>query len=369
MSEQSNFEVITKILETSKWAPSPDNLQSWKFKLLSEEHFQVHYKDESDWMVYDINGHATWVTLGFLIECIEISANHYGYSVEFSEHKSDSEQLSIFDFFLTKNNTKQSSETTLRESLFEYIPHRTVQRKLMKTQQLTEQKKQDLQSLLPNDFQIQWLDTFSEKFHIGKLLYGNSGTRYAMKEAYAVHSTVIDWRKGFEQFSPTKIPPKSLGVDPFTVALTKWALAKWERFYVIDKYFAGTVWAKFLMDFLTSLRCGGHFLLTKDSIAVTKIDFIRSGQVSMRLWLALQKMGYLVQPEHTPIMFSELVRNKTIFSKDQRALDNAVKMDKYFHTIVGEDAVNRSVFLARYGISPLPTARSVRKELSEMLID
>ena len=189
-----------------------------------------------------------------------------------------------------------------------------------------------------------------------------------MKEGYDVHSKVIDWRKGYEQFSPTKIPPKSLGVDPFTIALTKWALAKWERFHIVEKYFAGTVWARLLMDFYTSIRCSGHFLLTKKTTATTREDFIESGKVTMRLWLTCQKLGLGFQPEHTPVMFAELQRNGTPFSSDERATKNAKLMDDKFKAFASDDLVSRSVYLARIGRADLPTARSVRKTLEELLI-
>lgn len=355
-------EHIYHILNHARWCPSPDNLQPWRFKCINENSFEIHCKDESDWMVYDINGHVTWLTLGFLFECLNISAADIGYKIEFKQQATTDKQITIF----TANLLKQSDIN--KSDLFEFIPTRSVQRKPMGTKSLSKEEKSILNAAVPKGFQLQWYESFSARFAIGKLLYGNSHTRYAMKEGYDVHSKVIDWRKGFEQFSPTMIPPKSLGVDPATIALTKWALAKWERFHIVEKYFAGTVWARLLMDFYTSIKCSGHFLLTKNETATSLDDFIQSGRVVMRLWLTCQKLGLGFQPEHTPVMFAELQRNNTEFTKDKRSSDNALKMDNQFKQFVGDENVSKSVYLARVGRAELPTSRSVRKELNELLI-
>lgn len=361
-SNPSISPLINNILEQARWCPSPDNLQPWRFKIIDDLSFEIHCKDESDWMVYDINGHVTWLTIGFLLECIDISASAHSATCSFRQCESSNAQVTIFNVTLTIDSNLKKND------LYDFIPSRSVQRKPMGTKKLTNDEKTLLAAQLTNDFTLHWFETLSEKYQVAKLLYGNSTTRYTMKEGYDVHSKVIDWRKGYEQHSPTKIPPKSLGVDPITVALTKWALAKWERFYVIERYFAGTVWAKFNMDFLTAIFCSGHFLLTRNTTATTLTDFIDSGRTIMRLWLTCEKIGLGFQPEHTPVMFAELQRNGTAFSKDERATANAKKMDDKFKYLVGEQQVATSVYLARVGRSKPPTARSVRKELQELII-
>lgn len=362
IESKQHSSLVENILEQARWCPSPDNLQPWRFKIIDEHSFEVHCKDASDWMVYDINGHVTWLTLGFLFECIDICAAEYQNVCHYEQLASQKPQTTIFKISL-------KSDTSLAKTgLYDLIPTRSVQRKPMGSKKLSKEEKNLLNSTLPTGFQLHWHESFKQKFQVGKLLYGNSYTRYAMKEGYDVHSKVIDWRKGFEQHSPTKIPPKSLGVDPITLSLTKWALAKWKRFHVVEKYFAGTVWAKFLMDFMTSIRCSGHFLLTKEATATTLEDFIASGRAVMRLWLTCQKLGLGFQPEHTPVMFAELQRNKTPFSKDERATINAKIMDNKFKTLMGEDLVKRSVYLARVGRAKLPTSRSTRMPLKELLI-
>ena len=353
--------IILSILEEAIWCPSPDNIQPWRFKIVNDTCFEIHCKDASDWMVYDITGHVTWLTLGFLFETLDITAAEFGYSLNYNKLVPNPHKTIIFNVQLQNNHTEKSL-------LFSSIKTRSVQRKLMGSKKLTIEEKKTLKTCIPEHFTLHIFESFTERFNIGKLLYGNSTTRYMMKEGYDVHSKVIDWEKGNEQFSTTKIPPKSLGVDPITTALTKWALAKWSRFHIIEKYLAGTVWAKFLMDFCTSIRCSGHFLLTSNKTPETLEEFIESGKVAMRLWLTCEKLGLGFQPEYTPIMFAEMVRNNITFSKDLRTMKHVVTMDKKFKKLIGEGNVINSAYLARFGRSERATARSTRKNLTDLLI-
>lgn len=354
--------LILTILDQARWCPSPDNIQPWRFKIIDDKSFEIHCKDASDWMVYDITGHVTWLTLGFLFETLNISASECGYTLHYQKAESPASHTTIFNVQLNNNNTTKNM-------LFAAIKTRSVQRKFMGSKKLTTEEKEALKACIPEHFSLHIYEKLSERFNIGKLLYGNSTTRYMMKEGYDVHSKVIDWEKGNEQFSTTKIPPKSLGVDPITTALTKWALAKWSRFHIVEKYLAGTVWAKLLMDFCTSIRCSGHFLLTSNKTPETIEEFIESGQVAMRLWLTCEQLELGFQPEYTPIMFAEMVRNNIPFSKDSRTMKNALTMDDKFKALIGEENVTNSAYFARFGRSKPATARSIRKPLTDLLID
>ncbi len=360
-SSSNPHNLVLKILEEARWCPSPDNIQPWRFKLLTETSFEIHCKDQSDWMVYDINGHVTWLSLGFLFETLNITALELGYEVQYTKLTQSAEQTIIF-------NAQLIPTTKNKSALFTSIKSRSVQRKPMGLKTLTLIEKNELLTCIPNEFSIHFFEKTSQKFKIGKLLYGNSTTRYIMEEGYRVHSKVIDWHKGNEQFSATKIPPKSLGIDPITTALTKWALADWSRFHFIEKYLAGTVWAKFLMDFCTSIRCSGHFLLTYNKPIETLEEFVESGQVVMRLWLTFEKLGLGFQPEYTPIMFAEMVRKNIQFSQNTKAMKNVKKMDDKLKYFIGEKNTFNSVYMARYGRSSVASSRSIRKPLSELLL-
>ncbi|WP_440903455.1 hypothetical protein ACMZOO_11365 [Catenovulum sp. SX2] len=359
-------ERIKSILDLARWAPSPDNLQPWKFRVVNINQFEVHSKDASDWMVYDKNGHVTWLALGFLFETIDIAAAEVGCRVEYQHLPSDDTQTKVFLLTLVEDTSIQPSP------LFKQIKSRTVQRQAMGTKPLSAAEKEQIKSALPDEFELDWVEGAGNKFKLGKLLFGCAHTRYIMHDGFKVHSKVIDWRKGFEKLSPTKIPIKSLGVDAVTTALTKWVLSgSWKKFHIIEKYFLGTLWARLMMELRTSMCSNAHFMLRKKQPAKSLEDFILSGRAVMRIWLTTDSLGLGFQPEHTPIMFAEYFRDGIDFTeneKDNRAIKNATKMDAYFKSLYGEKKVEQIIYIARLGRSKPPQARSVRKELQDLML-
>lgn len=44
-------DVLLKILELARWAPSGDNTQPWRFEIVSDDHIAIHGSDTRDWCV------------------------------------------------------------------------------------------------------------------------------------------------------------------------------------------------------------------------------------------------------------------------------------------------------------------------------
>jgi len=59
---------LKTVLDHGRWAPSGDNMQPWRFKLLDNSHFDIHGFDTRKHCVYDLNGHASQLALGMLLE-------------------------------------------------------------------------------------------------------------------------------------------------------------------------------------------------------------------------------------------------------------------------------------------------------------
>ena len=72
--------LIEKIIENARWAPSGDNMQTWRFESIDEKHFVVHGSDTRDHCVYDLQGHASQLAIGTLLENIAIAAREFRLS-------------------------------------------------------------------------------------------------------------------------------------------------------------------------------------------------------------------------------------------------------------------------------------------------
>lgn len=353
--------IAYKILDLARFAPSGDNIQPWKFKILSSHSFEIHMQNCSDWMIYDKLGTASFLALGAMFEYIDIAAAEFACTATFSKIPSTQARLFIY-------SVEIAEQTCTKGGLFDTLKARSVQRKSMGTDPLSHNERQQLVDSLPNGFKVELYDSPEQKHSLAKLLFGNGFTRYAMEEGYKTHYEAIDWRKGYETFSPTKIPPKALGMNPLMVALTKWSLSSWKKFHFIEKYLGGTLLPRFLMDYRTAIKSSALFIITRDTAPQSDDDYIESGRAMVRFWLMANKLGLGYQPQYTPVLFAEYLRAGITFTTSRRAMKQAHKMNKRFIELVGESVVNRSVYMGRIGRTDKVTSRSTRMAVSDLIL-
>ena len=189
-----------------------------------------------------------------------------------------------------------------------------------------------------------------------------------MPEAYETHAEAIDWHKDNKQFSPIKIPPRALGLNPVMVALTKLALSSEKAFHVIEKYLFGLLLPRFLMDYQTAIKSSAIFVLRHTTPVNTHAEMIESGRAMVRFWLMANKLGFGYQPQYTPVLFAEYLRKQYAFTKSDRALTQAKKVNLQFKALAGNDTVDCSVYMGRIGRTEEVSSRSVRMSVEELLV-
>ena len=93
---------IERILDLARWAPSGDNEQPWRFEIVAEDHFVVHAHDTRDWCVYDLDGRASQIAVGALLETIAIAASAEGLEARFTRRVDAPEEKPLIDVYLQK---------------------------------------------------------------------------------------------------------------------------------------------------------------------------------------------------------------------------------------------------------------------------
>lgn len=357
-TDDSELSMREKVLEYARWAPSGDNTQCWRFKLDpdNEMAFTIDAYDTRDHVVYDKDGHASHLAHGMLLETLCIGASDYGLEAEIESDLSDESHI---QFHVT---LKENSKIT-PSSLVPYIKTRTVQRRPMGSRELTQAEKTELEASLPDNFDIQWFESFEEKLAIAKLNFRNAKTRLTMKEAFYVHQEIIDWGK---QFSETKVPEQALGVNWITARLMQPLFKSWERMQFANNFLAGTILPRIQLDFIPSLRSSAHFAILAKEEPKSVAEYIEAGRAIQKFWLTSAKLGFGFQPEQTPVIFASFLRNNIEFTETQSVIDNAQKGKALFDTIVTDS--DKAVFLGRIGRSASPKSRSTRRPLSELIV-
>ncbi|MGI5310465.1 ThiF family adenylyltransferase [Rheinheimera sp. WS51] len=349
------------VLDKARWAPSGDNAQCWRFKRTGDLSFTILGSDTRDHVVYDLNGFASNMAHGALLETIRLAATERGFIANIDTTDRTDPEHPVYKIQL------HAEPDIKAEPLAAYIESRTVQRKPMGTRALSKAEKQQLEASLPNGYKVHWFETIAERWQIAKLLYGNAYTRLIMKEGYDVHSQIIDWNK---KFSEDKIPEQALGVDVMTAKVMKWSLKSWPRFEFLAKYMGGTIAPRLQLDLMTSLRCSAHFVLyASDEVPLTLEHQVEAGKALQRFWLTATKLHFGFQPEQTPVLFSTYLRDGLDFSTNDKANENARKMDMKLRQLLPEKVFKNKVFMGRIGRSEHPESRSIRLPLEQLMVD
>ena len=130
--------IAWSILDLARWAPSGDNTQPWRFEVISDDHVVVHAFDTRRHCVYDIDGRASQVSVGALLETVRIAATVHG-------RRARDRCAAATSLTSTPSSTFASSERPVSSRpLHLAIRRRSVQRRSLSTRPLDDAAKKTL---------------------------------------------------------------------------------------------------------------------------------------------------------------------------------------------------------------------------------
>ncbi|GAB3100178.1 thiamine biosynthesis protein ThiF [Aestuariicella hydrocarbonica] len=349
---------LLRILELARWAPSGDNTQVWEFEVLEHNRFVIHGSDTRDWCVYDLDGHASQIALGTLLETIDVAASAEGMTAEFNLRPDSDERLPVIDVTLQKN------AQILPSQWLPYVKVRTTQRRPFSSRNLTPSQKNQLEQAVGEQYQLVWIEGGKARWAMAKLLFRSARIRLTIKEAYDVHTRVIEWNS---RYSEDRIPDQAVGLGTVPLKLMRWSLQSWSRVEFLNKFMAGTWLPRLQLDLMTGWFCGAHFMLMAKTPLSTLEDRLDGGRALQRLWLEATRLGLQFQPEMTPLIFTQYSRGKKQFSSRDEAMGEAAEIAADLEQQVAPDVATRGVFMGRLGWGQAPVARSIRKPLRRLL--
>ena len=350
-------DILLKILDLARWAPSGDNTQPWRFEIIDHNRIAVHGHDTRDWCIYDFEGRASYMAHGALLETIRIAATEHGLKAVWVHRSGTSDTLPIYDVEFGTDST------LMRDPLYPFIEVRTVQRRLMKTTPLTANQRIAIQTAVGEGYTIQFFETLADRYEIAKLLWQNAHVRLTCPEAYQVHKQIIEWGTSF---SKDRIPERAVGVDPLTAYLMRWVMQSWNRLDFFNRYLFGTIAPRIQLDFLPAMFCAAHLLIRAEKIPQTQLDFVSAGMAMQRIWLTCAANGLFLQPEITPVIFNWYATQKIKVSHLDAVNQEVGKLAENFYAFSGPRS-EQTVFMCRIGTASQPSSRSVRLPLSDLM--
>jgi nitroreductase len=348
---------IDQVLDLARWAPSGDNTQPWAFEVVDEARAVVHGHDTRDHCVYDLDGRASQMSLGALLETAAIAASALGHRLSATLRGGSPPTRPTFDLLL------QADDALPADPLARSIEKRSVQRRPYRTTALTGAQKARLESALGPGHAVRWVEGASGRARMAMLLFRSARLRLVTQEAYQVHRDVIEWDA---RYSVDRVPDQALGVGRPMIALMRFAMASWERVQFFNRFLAGTWMPRLQMDLLPAWACGAHFLIAARTAPTRIEDQVAAGRAMQRFWLTATDLGLAMQPELTPLIFGRYAREGRPFSRRPGSLADAGRVADGLESLLGPDALGLGVFMGRLGRAPEPTSRSLRKPLDAL---
>lgn len=348
---------LRRILDLARWAPSGDNSQPWRFEIVSPTHVVVHALT-AQLGIYDLDGSATRISVGAMLETMRIAASVEGCTLRIAPRGDVGEGGARIDVWLEE-------AAIAVDPLHRVIRERSVQRKPLSTRPLRREAKRTLEAALGEEFRVRWFETSRERLRLAWLAVRSAKIRLTTPEAYDVHRRIIEWGA---RYSEDRIPDQALGTDPLSVRSMRWVLASWPRMQRMNRYFAGTLAPRLQLELLPGLRCAAHFAILARRAPHTTSDHLRAGAAVQRFWLTATALGLQLQPQHTPLMFGGYARRGIRFTEVRQAQARAVTVGAMLDELLGAGEAANAVFLGRLGSGAAAKSRSLRLPLEKLIL-
>lgn len=359
--ENTNNEIM-KIIDLSRWAPSGDNSQPWSFELLDGNSVRIHIchdeKREGAKAIFDYGDMARLMSIGMLIETIRIAASQYQRQC-LIKSINIIENSNYIDIDLSKSNDIKFN------LLSEYIPYRSVNRHCYQTTCISDKDKMKLSDAIGSDIKITWFDSNADKRKMAGINARMMNVRLHIPELYSIHKEIID----IKYFSEDAVPADALGLTWLTKKLMLWAMSNEKRYNILMKYFGAGFFTAVETDWLPSIFCGAHFVLTLQDNS--KLDdpatLVKMGEAVQRFWLTATSLGLVLHPNYAHVLFSNFSNNNVKFTNDEKLIDKVHDITDKLNCLFDTKKI---ILAGRIGFPRKPEAgsRSVRKSLEKLLI-
>ncbi len=360
MSTDAPHRTIEAILDLARWAPSGDNTQPWRFEIVDHAHVVVHAFDTRGHCVYDLDGSASQIAVGALVETFAIAATRFGMRASATRRPDSPEHEPLLDLRIAP------AAGLAPDPLVDAIEVRSVQRRALETTPLTAAEKDAMVAAVGPRHSMVWREDARARARMAGFLFRSARLRLVMPEAYLVHREAIEWGA---RFSEDRVPEAAVGVDPGTAKLMRWVMGSWSRVAFFNRFLAGTWAPRIQLDVIPARRCAAHFFLVRHAPPAGIDDFIDSGRAMQRLWLTATHLGLQMQPEMTPLIFARYGREGRRFSRTARLHDDALDLASRFSAEIGEAASRAAVFMGRIGRGKAAASRSLRLPLAALRYD
>lgn len=339
---------LKKIIDISIYAPSGDNSQPWRFKIINNT-ILVYNIPEKDISLYNFNMSASLIAIGALIENIKIAASHFGYDCKIKINDNLTDNLIAECSF--------SENTVTEDPLFVYIKERKTNRKPYKKDSI------DLEILnkIHNYKPFSNLDSvlITEKESISKIAKACSINEQVVLENEKLHNFLFNHITWTEKEDSIK---RGFYIKTLELRGPQILVFKLLRSWKINKFLNKIGISKFVAkeNALIYEKTGAILAITSTSLS--HVSFLETGMLVQRLWLIATKHRLYMQPLTGVIFLNHRINNKdNLESFSQEHKDLIRKSYKTIEQLTkSENKYITTMF--RMGYAEEPSAETKRLE-------
>jgi len=351
---------IERILDLARWAPSGDNEQPWRFELQSEERVRVHVRLRPGENIYEYaNGRPVWLAVGALLESLRLAASLHGRRCHWTWADEGAQAIDV---------TLLPGPDIRPARLARFLKYRSVDRRAYRRETLDGRAKAALEAAWGDAFAVRWMESRHARWAATKLNMRATHIRLRIPECYRVHKQVVRFTDGDAEEG---LPSGSVGLDPLTVRLMRWANAKWWRTKLLNRWLGGARAASLQLDVVPGILCGAHFYVRwrDDGRGKTLDDWLEAGAAMQRFWLEATAQNLVLQPSFAPLIFSHYAESGKTDWALERTGREASELATRLEAVCGAPS-DRLVFAGRIGRAMTPTGvRSLRRPLRDSLTE
>jgi len=352
---------IEEILNVARWAPSGDNAQPWRFRIIDADRVAVRISDQSSQNLYEYrNAEPTLLSAGMLLESIRIAATAWGRAAEWHYGGFDGASHKIMVHF--------SGLEGPTNPLYPYLTVRSADRRAYRARPLRKSETDALEQTLGKNLVVTWHQGVRNRWQWARLGARATDIRLRIPETFRVHREIIDWDRAH---SPDGIPAGTIGLDRMSLKLMRWAMQDWSRMRLLNRL-GGVLGAKAQLDYLPGLSSAAFFTL-KLSEGRGEPDqrvetLLRAGENIQRFWLTATRLGLAIQPSLAILAFGHYGEDSTAFTAEPSVLGKAKALATGLRKALAGDA-DHAIFIGRIGEprARMPFERSTRRPLNELL--
>jgi len=348
--------ILSALVRAAAHAPSGDNCQPWRFHS-DGRCLRVRFVPERAESFYDVGNRASWISLGAVLENLEIAAasRGIGLRVELFPAAGHSDVVAV---------ATPSPIPTVEARLADAIEKRCVNRRPYEPRALPRDVRTEIDSLVSAvpGAHLSWVEDAAPKAKLAALAAENDRLLF---EHRGVHDGVYRWLRWTASESARAgdgMPVATLELSP--IERPGFRLAAWWPF-ARALAAMGVTRAVVRRSRHVYERSAALVLLTVDGGA--REDFVRGGRVMERIWLTATNRGLSFQPV-TGITF--LLLRLLYLNGDGLSAEHRRRLQR-----IGDDAsvivprlrTTTPIMLFRIGNGAAPSARSPRLSLSQLL--